>query len=39
MMYCVCDKNDMKFAKVFNSKLNEWYIKTLQNKEKIDNLG
>lgn len=25
--------------KVFNSKLNEWYIKTLPNKEKIDNLG
>ena len=25
--------------KVFNSKLNEWYIKTLPNKLLIDNLG
>lgn len=32
-------KTIWNLQKVFNTKLNEWYIKTLANKEKINNLG
>ncbi|WP_373440817.1 hypothetical protein [Metamycoplasma equirhinis] len=31
--------NLLGLLKIFNPKLNEWYIRTLPNKSKLDNLG
>ena len=39
LFYIKIKLNLLDLTKVYNSKLKEWYIKTLPNKILIDNLG